>query len=622
MLFLSYAEEDGDTASEVAERLRERGLEVWRWQAPENRAGQFIEQIEKAIGAADAFLALLSPSFLASPWCRMERDLALHREQDLRAANPAAAFIRVLKIIDGAYRDAGFLRNYDWVDLASPASRLAALQDLLPHLRPDSKASPPGTGPGGLDLTSPLFRNRHDELKKVVRGLTNAAGPHFWLVITPPQLGKTWFLNRVSAEVLVAEPTGWAARSIDLREQPADVRADPGAILARLFGLAAPIAAEPKTLLAIARAISRSGKSHLCLLDSAELLDEATARILRSCLSQIYRLVQRAGKIDVRLALIVASRREDEWRGVTPAPRLYPLPLTEFKVDVVQDTLRDLAKQMGRSFGPDEFEHNAVLVHRLSEGLPALLVRCLQWIRAEEWLAMDRLDSPELFAELAHPYIREELLSPESLVPGRDVQAREPRRALDEAFRVLAPYRLFTQSHLRHHLGSDRAFETILEDLGWSMEDLWKAISATALLLRPLNEPWQEIHSAIRRLLYRYYYTSSTQRAEAHREARKFVEVWADRQAGKEQVIGLVECLWHEAAVLRLSGSAETERALSESARTLSQALKPSSAYTLTELREYAAERMRNDEEFQEVLSDPELFNALVGLVVAPRQES
>jgi hypothetical protein len=31
---------------------------------------------------------------------------------------------------------------------------------------------------------------------------------------------------------------------------------------------------------------------------------------------------------------------------------------------------------------------------------------------------------------------------------------------------------------------------------------------------------------------------------------------------------------------------------------------------------------MRNDEEFQEVLSDPELFNALVGLVVAPRQES
>ena len=240
---------------------------------------------------------------------------------------------------------------------------------------------------------------------------------------------------------------------------------------------------------------------------------------------------------------------------------------------------------------------------------------------------MDRLETQELFEEIADPYIREELLSPESLVPRNEeesgVPTGEPRRTLEEAFRVLAPYRLFTQSHLRQHFGPDRAFEENLEVLLWSVEDLWRAISGTALLLRPLNEPWQQIHAAIRRLLYRYYYTSDERRADAHRDARKFVEVWAGNQAGKEQVIGLVECLWHEAAVLRLSQSAEMEEALSKSARTLSSALRPSPAYTITELKEYAAERMRNDEELQETVSNVDgLLNRLVAIVVAPQQES
>jgi hypothetical protein len=151
------------------------------------------------------------------------------------------------------------------------------------------------------------------------------------------------------------------------------------------------------------------------------------------------------------------------------------------------------------------------------------------------------------------------------------------------------------------------------------MEDLWKAISNTALLSQPLNEPWQEIHSAIRRLLYRYHYKSEEERAEAHSAARRFVEVWADRQVGTEQVVGLVECLWHEASALRLTESSRVEEALSESARKLSQALTPSSAYTVEELRGYAAARMRNDEEFGEALRDfPSLFNRLIAIILAP----
>ena len=62
---------------------------------------------------------------------------------------------------------------------------------------------------------------------------------------------------------------------------------------------------------------------------------------------------------------------------------------------------------------------------------------------------------------------------------------------------------MFTMSHLRHHLEADAAFGSMLRDLGWSADDLWAAVSNAALLTRPLDEPWQEIHPAIRRLLFR-----------------------------------------------------------------------------------------------------------------------
>jgi hypothetical protein len=83
VLFLSYAEEDGEAAREIAERLSDRGFEVYRWE--DMRSGRFIERIEKAINRADAFLVLLSPNHLASPWCHWEQELALVREQNLRA---------------------------------------------------------------------------------------------------------------------------------------------------------------------------------------------------------------------------------------------------------------------------------------------------------------------------------------------------------------------------------------------------------------------------------------------------------------------------------------------------------------------------------------------------------
>lgn len=619
MLFLSYAEEDAEVSRQVTAMLRELGIDVYNWQG--RRGGQFIREIERAINRADGFIALMSPHFLDSQWCRDEWELALQREHDLQASSPDLVFIFVLKAADTPPAAGGFLRGRDWLDMN--AMTAALVDRSMPAVEPE--AAGPADAPAGR--VASLFRNRRDELDRVLHGLTNAAGPHFWLIVAPPQLGKTWFLDQLRAELAGAgQPvTPWGTKLVDLRMQPPGLRSDTGGLLARLFE---PLTGEERaTPRSIAREISRSRKSYLCLLDSAELLAEETVRELRADFGTIYRYVQEARNSDVRLALVVATRGEQGWRGVTPDPRLSVLPLTEFKIDVVLQALSDLASAMGHTMSLPELRVDAERIHNLSEGLPALLVPCLEWIRREEWLDPHLLETDELFAEIAHPYIRERLLSPDSLYPEteegpRPEQPSEPLHTLEQAFRLLAPYRLFTQSHLRHHVGSDRDFAMDVAGLDWSVENMWVAISGSALLRRPLDEPWQEIYPAIRRLLYRYFYRSRDNQAHAHHEARKFVEVWADRQAGKEQVIGLLECLWHEACEVRLSGVPEVEERLSDSARTLSLALKSSEAYTVTELRAFAADRMRDDEEFRHVLdANAGLFNRLASIVRTPATE-
>src|SRR6185369_4210079 len=136
-------------------------------------------------------------------------------------------------------------------------------------------------------------------------------------------------------------------------------------------------------------------------------------------------------------------------------PRLSILTLTEFSVDVVEDALSALAREMDRVFEKSILRRHARNVYRLSEGLPALLAHCIAWIREQEWTGMDRLEQQFLFAELGHPYIRNILLARESLFPHSRGQIEpqnggQPARAhaLEQALRVLAPYRLFTQSHL------------------------------------------------------------------------------------------------------------------------------------------------------------------------------
>jgi TIR domain len=620
--FLSYAEEDAEAGRYVAGWLTAHGHAVWTRHDRQDSGGRYIDDTERAIGKADAFVALLSPDFLASPWCRREGELAIRREADVRASDPRASFVHVMRIRDTGQVGRGFMRAYDQLEVTDLGDgldgALGAFERQLDHGGRAEQRAAPGIEHG---QPSQFFRDRQEELERVIRGLANAVGPHFWLVLAPPRLGKTWFLGQLTAELTSLEPGCWTARLLDVADQPANVRSNAWHLLAQIFATPEPLN-EPDALRSIVKKIIETGRSFLCLIDSAELLPGHTASTLRTCLGQILRGVQDAG-VNLRLAAVVASRQDDDWRGVTP-PRMHPLPLTAFTAESVEHALGDLAERMGRSFAPGAIRQDALVVHQLTEGLPALLMECLQWIRKEQWVDLDRLREQELFEELAQPYIEHDLLAPESLLPlsrgippTRDPSAERARNVLERSFRALAPYRFFTQSHLRYLIEADPGLNSALEDLHWSMADLWRAISATALLARPLDEPWQELYPAIRRLLYRYFYRSIEDRVAVHRDAGKFVEVWADRQSGKEQVIGLVECLWHEAMALNLTtGPKEVEAVLSESAVKLCDGLRPSSAYTTDELRSYAASRMKDDEEFQDAVRRVKgLFPRLVAIV-------
>jgi cellulose biosynthesis protein BcsQ len=450
------------------------------------------------------------------------------------------------------------------------------------------------------------FRDREHELEAVIGGLRTTGGNCFWLVTGPPQLGKSWFIKRVSTE---AAEAGWTTSLVDVREQSAAVRTDVSALLGQIFGIAAPSSTGPETQHRIAVEICRAGRPLLCLLDSAELLHHAVAADLRSCVSGIYREVEQVGN-GAQLGFVVASRRVGRWRSATDTPRFSVLPLSEFSLSIVQQALADLASAMNKAPYIIDLRPIAALVYQATEGLPALLTSCLNWIQEEQWLDVQRLFSQSQFELLAGPYIADCLFARDSLFSESVNSAKElptpdaagPMLALEQVYRILAPYRFFTQSHVRYRLENDSSFRDMINYLGWSLEDLWNAISEAALLMHPLDEPWHEIHPAIRRLLYRYFYKTPEERALAHQSALKFVKVWGLRQFGKEQIVGLVECLWHEAMALSEGHMRDFEQRLTASAVSLSLDLKPSPLYTIHEVRNYASERIRNDDELSAVL--------------------
>jgi hypothetical protein len=84
-VFLSYSQEDKETARYIADELRRSGVSTWfdEW---ELQLGDSLRQnIERSVSSSDYVLVLLSPASVRSDWVKNEITVALSRELKDRA---------------------------------------------------------------------------------------------------------------------------------------------------------------------------------------------------------------------------------------------------------------------------------------------------------------------------------------------------------------------------------------------------------------------------------------------------------------------------------------------------------------------------------------------------------
>jgi hypothetical protein len=619
LLFLSYADEDGDVAREIADRLRSERVSVY---ASRDAVPPAVTptDLERAIQRADAFLALLSPDSLTSASCRSERELALRRDRAGTAGCAEADFVRVLQIRDTPYHLAGPLRSQPWFDLTGEAARGRVISDLADAFASGSNQRPPGNhqngnGNGRTPPPAPAdFANRTRELERVRDGVTIVGGERFWLLLAPPQHGKSWLLRQIAVDVPSSMWGFWKVTWVDVRELQPDIAANPEAILAMMLGQPWASAGPTADVADIVDGIVDKGPHLLCLLDSAELLPDRTVYRLRQQLDRLSKEISSRGG-SARLAVIAASRRDRDWTGLDPArpPRIERL--SEFTVEVVGEALERLARRAGRDITAEMRQH-AERIHRQSEGLPRLLTGCLDWT-ARHWGELHLLDGIDTFREITRPYVDDVLLSPESLrglgVVPTDQQQEE---AMRQAVRVLCVFRKFTQSHLSGPAGRGE----LLDARGradWSADDLWNAVIGADLIYRVEKGAPMTIDRPIARLLFRYWYPSVADRGQANTDAREFLQSFMAGLSGSFAADMLIECLWHESqACVLLQQSAKLEENLIRLAGDLSKKLKPDDAFTVAYLRRYAVDNMRQDLELGAALRDiPGLAPGLVDRV-------
>lgn len=623
LLFLSYADEDGDIAREIAERLRSEHVSVYDPRVGRRHYGVITTDPERAIQQVDAFLALLSADSLTSASCRAEREIAMRRELRGAADGVGADFVRVLQIRDTPYHQAGSLRSQPWFDLVGQRPAKRVINDLAATLAPEEYPGRSGSRGAGGDggqppPPSPHFRNRDREVKEVYNGVISQDGKRFWLLVASPQLGKSWLLSQIADQVPRNWGGRWVVKWIDVRELSHEVVRDADAILRVLLGLWSSADAGPVDVQDIADVIIANNRYHLCLLDGAELLDDTTIYRLRQYLGQINEDIEARGA-NARIAMVAASRRDRGWTGLDPARLPEIRRLTEFSVAVVQDALETDARRTGRGITPELRQH-AERVHQLSEGLPALLAGCLSWTRGH-WRNLGLLSDPDTFYEIARPYVQEVLLSPASLRgSGGPMPTEEQQEAIRLTLRVLCPFRLFTGSHLSD-LADHGELRDALSRTGWSAHDLWTAVSGADLLYPSERGAWKMIDPPIRRLLFRYWYPTRAERGQANRAAGDFLRPFALEQSGTEAADMLVECLWHEAqALILLDRPADLEAGLTRLGRELSMRLTPSRSSDVAALRDHAIECIRvKDPEFWAALSAfPGLLDRLMQAISQP----
>lgn len=582
-VFLSYAEEDGSAARRVAALLEQHSFDVF-WYEKTN-LGVFNQTLATELGRADRFVALFSRHYQQSDWCMKEFYTADRMATDTKTNRP------VITVCDVGEFDEPvdpFVGNHARQDLRTLSeTRLAGL---LATFGVQAAAAEEGG----------RFRNREQELTNLLNALSLSSGQDLWVVAAPPKMGKSWFLREVERG-LTAKKWG-GTRLLDLARWP-ELWGAPAKVVVELMGV--NVVPEDDTLTEdeiedIAREVSKRGDNQLYLLDSAERLDRHTAAEVRSALTDVYaHLVER--RVRKRFSMIIGTRRPDTWRGLGRyrQHRFRTLVLSEFKLEVIEDAVRDGSPDAEDSL----VRKSALLLQQESDGLPALLLAWLRWAQDANLIGIERgLRKPATFDAVTAKYVKTELLTRDVLFPSGDGNVLA-KKAVELALKVLVPYRLVTQSHLKFHYDDDQALRDAVSAAGWKLRDLWAALNSNSLL-EPRSGLWRVINPPIRRVLYRYYYRSDDERITAHEEAKWCYQRWTVNEAGSEQVTMMKECLWHELCRQLLQQPSELRQALPEAAGQYAKAFLSSGLYDRREFVECVHELLIEDHEFQLALYD------------------
>jgi hypothetical protein len=582
-VFLSYAEEDGAAARTLAALLEQHEFEVF-WYEKTN-LGMFNQTLANELGKADRFVALLSRHYQLSDWCMKEFYTADRMSTDSKTKRP------VITVCEAGEFDEpldAFLGNHARHDLrALTEAKLAGLLGTF-----GVQAAPKEDG---------RFRNREQELTNLLNELRLFSGQDLWVVTAPPRMGKSWFLHEVERR-LTARSWG-ETRLLDLSRWP-ELWSAPSRVVVQLMGV--NLVPEGDSLTEdevedIARAVSKRGNNQLYLLDSAERLDRDTAAEVRSALTDVYaHIVDR--RLRTRFSMIIGTRRPDAWRGLGRYRRcrFRTLSLSEFKLEVIEDAVRDGATDAEDSL----VRRSALLLQQESDGLPALLLAWLDWAQDANLIGIERgLRKPATFEAVTAKYVRNDLLTHDVLFPSGAGNLPAAKKALELALAVLVPYRLITKSHLKFHHDKSEALQTGVTAAGWTVNELWTALNSTSLL-DPRMGLWRVINPPIRRVLYRFYYRTDDERITAHEDAKWCYRRWTVNEAGSEQVMMMKECLWHELCRQLLRRPSELRQALPEAAGQFAKEFLSSGLYDRQEFVECVHELLIEDHEFQLALHD------------------
>ncbi|MBM7773243.1 hypothetical protein JOD54_003447 [Actinokineospora baliensis] len=605
-IFLSYSSADVEIARRVAGVLRERGADVY-FTSPEQRGGQSEAAIEREVELADAFVMLMSPSAQDSPRCRAEFQMATdrHLKED-------RALLYVYKVAEDGER--GWGRLWDQIDLLPPVSQDKLVGAL--GVVPIDGDTVPATAPPREEP----FRNRRDELNLVADAMRTSGGQDFWVVTAPPKLGKTWFLTKVRARL--AEKRKVAAAVVDLREQSLDLRRDAKGLLCALLDTEADANRSDEQLVGdIVKSLAKRERHHVAMLDSAELLHRSTVDSLRILTSRVFDKVNSGARNpDVRLSLIVASRRADEWSGLDcqgeSVHHFRALHLSQFDDHVVRDMLNDITEATSVRFDGDILHQWTDGLQQLSVGLPALLVRSVAWARHEQFYDHGECYTPDVFDNVVQPYVTSELLSMQTLLEPGDKIAERYRVVL-KALDLISVYRMVTTSHLKHHLDDDVEFGAALAEAAWAVEDLWEAIGKTALVTG-VSELWHSLFPPFRALLCKHFHRDDERRRVVHSSARKLYEgLAANGVNGSDRVRVFLELIWHEAMLLQCTDARGLAAKLPDAAAALTKrVIRPDTfgpAFGPAEFRASVRKQLSADREFA-ALTKPHngLLNAVL----------